>query len=226
MDPDSCRLLSQFNREGRGGVRSGLKPMLSFSGSGWEGEGDGGDKRLGRAKSLLVDFFRGEEVSEIDVEGLSFLLSFFAESPSQDAGEETLGPKVHMRCYRVSTKKISNSQLPRAEVQEIGPRIDFRIGRLKEPDTQVWKEAMKRVKEQKERVKKNVETDVMGDKMGRIHLGKQDLGALQTRKMKGLKRDRAEDMTRDEDDVISEADEDLDMDGVDGGVELKRQRIA
>ena len=28
----------------------------------------------------------------------------------------------------------------------------------------------------------------MGDKMGRIHLGRQDLNQLQTRKMKGLKR--------------------------------------
>ena len=36
--------------------------------------------------------------------------------------------------------------------------------------------------------KKNVETDLMGDKMGRIHLGRQDLNQLQTRKMKGLKR--------------------------------------
>lgn len=30
----------------------------------------------------------------------------------------------------------------------------------------------------------------MGDKVGRIHLGRQDLGNLQTRKMKGLKRGR------------------------------------
>lgn len=30
----------------------------------------------------------------------------------------------------------------------------------------------------------------MGDKVGRIHLGKQNLGELQTRKMKGLKRGR------------------------------------
>lgn len=28
----------------------------------------------------------------------------------------------------------------------------------------------------------------MGDKMGRIHMGRQDLNQLQTRKMKGLKR--------------------------------------
>lgn len=38
--------------------------------------------------------------------------------------------------------------------------------------------------------KKNVETDIVGDKVGRIHLGKQNLGELQTRKMKGLKRGR------------------------------------
>ena len=33
-------------------------------------------------------------------------------------------------------------------------------------------------------------TDIVGDKVGRIHLGKQDLMELQTRKMKGLKRTR------------------------------------
>ena len=37
---------------------------------------------------------------------------------------------------------------------------------------------------------KNVDMDVIGDKVGRIHVGKQDLSQLQTRKMKGLKRSR------------------------------------
>jgi ribosome production factor 2 len=40
------------------------------------------------------------------------------------------------------------------------------------------------------KTKKNIETDVIGDKIGRIHLGRQDLGTLQTRKTKGLKRGR------------------------------------
>ena len=40
------------------------------------------------------------------------------------------------------------------------------------------------------KTKKNVETDIIGDKVGRIHLGRQDLSGLQTRKMKGLKRSR------------------------------------
>ena len=42
------------------------------------------------------------------------------------------------------------------------------------------------------KVKKNIDTDLVGDKIGRIHIGKQDLSELQTRKMKGLKRGREE----------------------------------
>lgn len=40
---------------------------------------------------------------------------------------------------------------------------------------------------------KSITTDMMGDKVGRIHMGKQDLANLQTRKMKALKRDRSGD---------------------------------
>jgi len=38
------------------------------------------------------------------------------------------------------------------------------------------------------KTKKNIEIDTMGDKLGRIHVGVQDLRKLQTRKMRGLKR--------------------------------------
>ena len=56
-------------------------------------------------------------------------------------------------------------------------------------------------------MKKNVETDIMGDKMGRIHLGRQNLDDLQTRKMKGLKRSRDVNLDEGEsaeDDIISD----------------------
>lgn len=74
------------------------------------------------------------------------------------------------------------------------------------------------------KVKKNVETDTVGDKIGRIHLGRQDLSELQTRKMKGLKRGRdaeteAEDGAEEED-IVSE-----DEEAVEGGVEVKRARL-
>jgi ribosome production factor 2 len=44
-----------------------------------------------------------------------------------------------------------------------------------------------------------VEIDIVGDKLGRIHVGNQDLRKLQTRKMRGLKRragDEDDEMTK------------------------------
>ena len=75
--------------------------------------------------------------------------------------------------------------------------------------------------------------------MGRIHLGRQDLDELQTRKMKGLKRSRdvevddgvqqAEEgeVVLDLEDLISQSDDDDEEGGdIDGnGVESKRPRL-
>ena len=116
-------------------------------------------------------------------------------------------PKVHLRVYLIKTKR-SGQKLPRVEVEEMGPRMDFRVGRIKEPEEAMLKEAMRRARTSAERPKKNITTDIMGDKMGRIHLGKQDLKELQTRKMKGLKRSRdvggSEDGMDDDDIVLDE----------------------
>lgn len=74
--------------------------------------------------------------------------------------------------------------------------------------------------------RKNVETDTVGDKIGRIHLGRQDLKELQTRKMKGLKRGRDMDAeefgVQEDEDVVSEDEDDEEHQGV----ELKRPRLA
>lgn len=74
--------------------------------------------------------------------------------------------------------------------------------------------------------RKNVETDTVGDKVGRIHLGRQDLKELQTRKMKGLKRGRDMDVeelgAEEDEDVVSEDEDDKEKQGV----ELKRRRLA
>lgn len=91
----------------------------------------------------------------------------------------------------------------------MGPRMDFRFGRLQQPEEAMQKEALKKAKTSEERTKKNISMDIMGDKMGRVHLGKQDLGGLQTRKMKGLKRSRDEDLetaANDDDDAASDED--------------------
>lgn len=84
--------------------------------------------------------------------------------------------------------------------------MDFRVGRMREPEEAMLKEAMRRTKKGEEKTKKNVTVDSMGDKLGRVHMGKVDLSALQTRKMKGLKRSRT-DETEDEDESDSPAEE-------------------
>ncbi|KFY48266.1 hypothetical protein V495_01489 [Pseudogymnoascus sp. VKM F-4514 (FW-929)] len=180
LDPDSLRLLSQFKNKK---CAVGLKPMLLFSGTPFESPIP---NEYTMAKSFFTDFFKGEPAEKVDVEGLQYLVSIAARDTVD--GEEAK-PMIHLRVYLIKTKK-SGQKLPRVEVEEMGPRMDFRVGRMKEAEEAMLKEAMRKARTTLERPKKNISTDIVGDKVGRIHLGKQDLGELQTRKMKGLKRTR------------------------------------
>ncbi|CZT24756.1 related to RNA binding protein Rpf2 involved in ribosome biogenesis [Ramularia collo-cygni] len=180
VDPDTLRTLSQFKNKK---AAVGLKPLLSFSGSAFESPVA---NTYTLAKSIFLDLFKGPDVSNIDVEGLQFMIHF---SVDEEESSE-VKPQIHMRCYLISTKKIPNSSLPKVEVEEMGPRIDFRVGRVQEAEPDMLKEAMRKPKNLEAKTKKNVETNPIGDKVGRIHVGKQDLSELQTRKMKGLKRSR------------------------------------
>lgn len=172
----------------------GMKPMILFAGSIWEDNTSG---TYAMIKSVLLDIFKGEETDKIDVEGLQFLMSVTAEEPA----EQGLSPIVHLRWYKTLTKR-SGHKLPRVELEEIGPKFDFKVGRVREADPNIMKEAMKQGKRPNEepRTKKNISMDSIGDKIGRVHLGKQDLTNLQTRKMKGLKRRAGVDTDSDNDD--------------------------
>ncbi|OTB19762.1 hypothetical protein K445DRAFT_313536 [Daldinia sp. EC12] len=193
LDPESFRRISQF--KGRK-FAVGLRPMMLFSGTAFESPVA---NEYTMAKSMLIDLFKGDTSSDkIDVEGLQYIVSVSAEEPVGDA----VKPAIHLRIYLISTKR-SGQRLPRVEVEEMGPRMDFRVGRMQEPEEAVLKEAMKTAKLGEEKTKKNVTTDSIGDKIGRIHLGRQDLSELQTRKMKGLKRSRDLDEEM-EDSVIDE----------------------
>lgn len=56
----------------------------------------------------------------------------------------------------------------------------------------LMKEACRKPKELKVTKKKNISRDELGNVHGRIHMGKQKLDKIQTRKMKGLKKTAAE----------------------------------
>ncbi len=132
---ETARTLQQFKGEK---CKIGVKPLLSFSGAQFESPIA---NQYTLAKSMFVDFFRGGETQTVDVEGLQLLISFFAGEDGK--GEEKAN--IQMRCWKIVTKR-SGQKVPRVEVEEMGPRIDFVVGRIRQADDGVWKEAMKRAK--------------------------------------------------------------------------------
>ena len=203
-----------------------MKPLILFAGSSWADTSNSPSASIySTLKSLLLDVFCGEEITNIDVAGLQYILLVAApEQPqtTRNPGGAQADPKpvIQLRWYKILTRK-SGTKLPRVELQPEGPAFDFRVSRFKEADAAEMKDALRRGRDPNAaRTKKNVETDFVGDKLGRVHLGKQDLKELQTRKMKGLKRSR-EDAEDEDQDAYPPGMEDVDdIDMEDGGMEL------
>ena len=154
--------------------------------------------RFIQLKSLFMDFFNAEVIDSICLPGLEHVISVsLAPTPTslngtQEDDSKSL-PKVHFRTYTVRLLS-SGTRIPRVELEPMGPFLDMTLRRHQAADTELWKAAMKRPKMKKTDVekglgkkRKNMEVDEMGDLRGRVHVMKQDLERLQTRKMKGLK---------------------------------------
>ncbi|KAK6204374.1 ribosome biogenesis protein RPF2 [Scheffersomyces amazonensis] len=198
----------------------GLKPMFVFNGPLFDSH-----PVYQHLKSLFLDFYRGEETDLQDVAGLQYIIALSAGELDDNSSDKNL-PPLHFRVYKLKTFR-SGQKLPRVEIDEIGPRFDFKIGRRISPSEEIEKQANERPKQLQAKVKKNVSTDFMGDKVAQIHVGKQDLGKLQTRKMKGLKARYDQDSDFDE-----ENDQDFDdhNDGMDSDIEYdapqpKKQKV-
>ncbi len=141
LDRDSFRTLTDFKSRK---ATVGLKPLLLFAGTPFESPTP---NAYTLAKSFFTDFFRGQETETVDVEGLQYLVSFMA---GEEEGDGQPKPKMHLRVYLLRTKK-SGQRLPRVEVEEMGPRMDFRVGRMKEADEAMMREALKKPRGQEVR---------------------------------------------------------------------------
>lgn len=177
----------------------GLKPMFVFNGPAFDTH-----PVFQQLKSLFMDFYRGEETDLQDVAGLQYVIAL-SVGEIEDLNNEKALPLLHFRVYKLKTYR-SGQKLPRVELDEIGPRFDFKIGRRITPAPEVEKEAYRKPKQLQPKEKKNVSTDFMGDKVAQIHVGKQDLAKLQTRKMKGLK-SKYDQLSEDEEDGEGSGDE-------------------
>ena len=114
-------------------VASGLKPCLLFSGEPFNTP----SSDFFRIKNFLVDFFNGEEVTNIRVEGLEHVLQFTAHNNA-----------IYLRSYRVVMLK-SGEKTPYVQLEEIGPSVDFVVRRSKLASDDLFKSACKKPKELK-----------------------------------------------------------------------------
>ncbi|KAF8216383.1 Brix domain-containing protein [Mycena galopus ATCC 62051] len=180
----------------------GHKPLMHFASDLFDT-----NPRFAQLKSMLIALFNGEVIDSICLAGLEYVISvslapstpapptMYPNLDSAKAADPDLAslPTVHLRTY--TTRLLaSGTKTPRVELTPMGPSLDMRLRRHTPPDAELLKLALKGPKLKKGDVekglgkkRKNIETDEMGDLRGQIHVGKQDLGRLQTRKMKGLK---------------------------------------
>ncbi|ODQ44150.1 hypothetical protein PICMEDRAFT_13900 [Pichia membranifaciens NRRL Y-2026] len=160
----------------------GLKPLFAFQGHIFDIH-----PTFIQIKSLFLDMFHGEQSNLQDVAGLQHVVSVSAvEEDDNDTAVSKL-PLVYFRVYKLKTYKSNEPKLARIELEETGPRINFKIGRVQHADPEIEKEAMRVPKQLQPKERKNVKTDLVGDQVAKVHVGTQDLSRLQTRKMKGLK---------------------------------------
>ncbi|BGP14066.1 hypothetical protein JCM10213_002361 [Rhodosporidiobolus nylandii] len=148
-----------------------------------------------------------EEAARASAEGkangaVESLIGAIKPAGQGDYDEDKSLPVVHFRTYTVKFMRSGLPQ-PRVELEPHGPHFTFSLRRSQLPAAEVWKTAMKKKEKQaskKTKENKNVDIDAMGDKIGRVHVDRQDLDKLQSRKFKGLKR-RPDEKTDGEDEA-------------------------
>eukprot|EP00698_Gefionella_okellyi_P014829 TRINITY_DN412_c0_g1_i4.p1 TRINITY_DN412_c0_g1~~TRINITY_DN412_c0_g1_i4.p1 ORF type:complete len:323 (-),score=62.25 TRINITY_DN412_c0_g1_i4:139-1107(-) len=154
------------------------RPLLIFQGGGWELNED-----LIILRNLLLDYFRGvAHEGELNLGGVERAIVVTAGG----------GSTIELRQYTVELKN-AGGRIPHVQLEEAGPQLDFTVRRSVLADRDARAAAVKPARHV--RKVKNVEAGLVGQTLGRVHLGRQDLTALsaQTRLPKALRHKRAPD---------------------------------
>jgi len=154
-------------------VATGSKPCFLFVGEEWQQK-----EEFKKLANLLLDFYKGSKADQVNLAGLEYV--FVCTS--------TEG-KVYFRTYKILLKK-SGTRIPRIELEEMGPSFDMIIRRHQFASSELNKLAYAIPKELRPKKVKNIETDEFVT-TGTLHIPRQDLSTMATKKMKGLnKRER------------------------------------
>ncbi|GBG81698.1 hypothetical protein CBR_g32692 [Chara braunii] len=160
-------------RAGKNASQPGSKPCFAFIGEEFETK-----EEYKLFKSMILDLFRGAAVDTVNLAGIDRVFVVVAAEG-----------KVRFRHCFVKLKK-SGSKVPRIELSEMGPSIDFTIRRHRLPSEELEKAAMKTALRSTKKKVKNVGDDFLDGKVGRVYMPKQELDTMALSKMKGLRRER------------------------------------
>ena len=152
---------AEFNANG---VTLGSKPCVLLQGPLFES-----NETLQRMGNLMVDWFQGVKVETIRLQGLELVIALTAVS------EE----KVLLRVYKAELKKGQDSSSPRVELVERGPQIDFKVDRSKLASDELFRTALKKPKLTQKPKDKNVKYDTFGNKVAKVHTGRQQMDQIQ-----------------------------------------------
>jgi ribosome production factor 2 len=99
-------------------------------------------------KYLLMDFFRGQVVESMELDGLQHVICVSVGEQSNDPSstKEDL-PSISFRVYLIRSKKIVGSKTPLIELEEMGPRMDLKLGRWQDASEDTLSLALKKPKE-------------------------------------------------------------------------------
>jgi len=162
--------LQEFKVKAMPGV--GSKPVMVFKGEKFEF-----DPVYRALRFFLLDFFKCEvrdyaNLAQVD---RAVVIS---------TGEQD-DKRVYFRHYAIQLKR-SGTRLPRVELAEIGPRIDLSVRRSQPPQLDDLKRALQHPVETTGRKKKNISTNVFGQRVGTIHMNRQDFSKMQVKKSRAL----------------------------------------
>lgn len=148
----------------------GSKPLMIFQGDQWDL-----DSQFIRLQNFLLDFFRSDKIDKISLKGVDHVLVCTVSDS-----------KVFIRGYSVSFKK-SGTKIPNVHLAEMGPFLDLSVRRTNLGSDDMWKEACRKPKVIKPTKVKNVTSNAFGDKVGQIHMKKQNLDKMGGRRSTALR---------------------------------------
>jgi len=164
-------------------VRVGSKPSIVFQGELWDA-----NEQYVMLKNFMLDFFHGEHMEKINLAAVDRAIVLTATDKA-----------IHFRHYGLLLKQqgehTGKGNLPRVELEEVGPRMDLTLRRHKPASDDLLKESLRqpKVAGPKSIFQKNIERSRLGEKVGRVHMQKQDLANLNVARLKGLKKRKRND---------------------------------